>query len=139
VTATVKANAPTGRFDEQIVLKTNDTAAPVLTLTVTGEVQAKLSITNGDQLRFGGVDVNKKADRTITIVADQKFKITTVDGQGDGISVAVPPLQANKVQPVTITFEPTKAGPVKKELIIRTDTGDSVKLTVEGTGKEPAQ
>ena len=38
---------------------------------------------------------------------------------------------------LTVTFAPEKPGPVKKVLTIKTDTGKSVTLTVEGVGKEP--
>ena len=40
LTATLKANAPAGAVDEQIVLKTNDPAAPALSLNVGGTIQA---------------------------------------------------------------------------------------------------
>jgi hypothetical protein len=137
VTATLKATAAAGLLNEQIVLKTNDPVAGALTLNVTGEIQAPLSIAISDQVKFGGVEVGKKLDRNVTVRADKKFKVMKVEGQGDGVSVVVLPLEANKTQVVTVTFAPEKVGPVKKVLTIQTDTGDSVTLTVEGVGKEP--
>ena len=140
VTATLNANAKAGRFDDQIILKTNDPVAPALTLTVTGEIQPPLSIAVSDQLNFRGVEVGKKVELRITVVSSaRKFKVKKVEGAGDGFAAVILPQDANKVQPLTITFEPSKVGPVKKVLTIETDSGESVKLTVEGVGKEPAQ
>ena len=86
------------------------------------------------------MEFGKKKELTITVVSSaRKFKVKKVDGAGDGVSVVILPQDASKVQPLTITFEPTKVGPVKKVLTIETDNGESVKLTVEGIGKEPTQ
>jgi hypothetical protein len=136
VTAKLKDTAPTGALDEQVVLKTNDPAAPALTLTVTGAIQAPLSVFPSDVVRIG-VEVNQKGSRSVTLQADKPFKVTKVDGQGDGVSVTLLPMQAKKAQPLTIDFNTDKVGVVKKVLTVKTDTGESVKLTVEAVAKEP--
>jgi hypothetical protein len=137
VTATLKPDAPAGPIDEQIVLKTNDPAAPALTLTVTGTVQARLSVAPSDLVKFLGVEVNQRSERRVTLQADKPFKIKTVEGQGDGVKVVLQPMLPNKAQVLTIEFAPEKAGVVKKVLTVKTDTGESVRLTVEAVGKEP--
>ncbi len=55
------------------------------------------------------------------------------------MSVFVGPHEANKAQVVVVTVAPTKPGPVKKVLTVKTDTGDAVSLTVEALGLEPPQ
>jgi hypothetical protein len=137
LTATLKANAPAGAVDEQIILKTNDPGAPALSLNVTGTVQAPLSLVPGDLMKMGPVEVGKKLEKNVIVRADKEFKVKSVEGQGDGVSVALLPLPAKKSQVVTVTFMPDKPGPVKKVLTIKTDTGESVALTVEGIGTEP--
>jgi len=138
VTATVKATAPAGPLDEQVVLKTNDPAAPALTLTVTGAVQAPLSVHPSDVVKFErGVEVGQKGSRAVTLQADKPFKVKAVEGQGDGVSVTLLPVQAKKAQPLTIDFSPDKVGVVKKVLTVKTDTGESIRLTVEAVGKDP--
>lgn len=136
VTATVKANAPAGSFDDSIVLKTNDAGAPVLNLSATGLVQAPLRLVR-EVLKMGPVEVGSKVEQVAVIQADKDFKVTAVNGQGDGVTAPVLPLNAKKVQSLTITFAPDKAGPVKKVLTIKTDSGETVSLTVEGVGTEP--
>ena len=138
VTATLKPDAPPGPIDEQVVLKTNDPAAPALTLTVTGTVQARLSVAPGDLVKFPeGVEVNQTAVRRVTLQADKPFKVKTVEGQGDGVAVPLLPMIPQKVQILNVEFTPSKAGAVKKVLTVKTDTGESVRLTVEAFGKDP--
>lgn len=137
VTATLKANAPAGLIDEQITLKTNDKEAGVLYLAVNGTVQAPLSLVPGDLMKIGPVEVGKKLDKSVIVRADKEFKVKSVEGQSDGVSVSLLPVPARTSQVVTVTFAPTKTGPVKKVLTVVTDTGESVKLTVEAIGTEP--
>ena len=137
ITATLKKNAAPGLLDEQIILKTNDPAAPTLSLSATGMVQAPLSLVGGDPMKMGGVEVGKKLERNVIVQSDKPFKLKEVTGQGDGISVTLLKLDAAKKQFVTVTFAPEKVGPVKKVLTIKTDLGESIDLTVEGIGTEP--
>src|SRR5205807_1084475 len=44
IQATVKADAPTGQFKQEVVLKTTDPSTPVLTFNVSGSVQATLTV-----------------------------------------------------------------------------------------------
>jgi len=140
VRAAVKETAPAGRVDDTIVLKTNDPTAPALTLSVTGVVQAPLTVFGPDKdglLRIGKVEIGKTEKRIVTVQADKKIKITKVEGQGDGVTAFVAPVDANKSQSLTISFAPANAGPVKKTLTIKTDTGDSVTMTVDAVGVDP--
>jgi hypothetical protein len=136
---TLKANVPPGPLDGHVELKTNapgrDTA---LNLAVSGFVQSPLSILPSDHVKFNsGVEVNQKDERQITLRAETPFKVKAVEGQGDGVTVPLLPVDALKAQVLTVIFAPAKPGPVKKVLTIKTDTGKSVTLTVEGVGKEP--
>jgi Protein of unknown function (DUF1573) len=142
VTATLKATAPAGAIDEQLVVKTNDPAAPAMTLMVTGEVQAALSLRGLDKdgmIRLGKVEVNKKAEKNIMVLSDKLFKVTKVEGQGDGVTVVILPGNEKKAQVITVTVAPEKVGLIKKVLTVTTDTGDSATMTVEAFGIEPPQ
>jgi hypothetical protein len=137
VTATLKATAPAGAFNEVIALKTNDQNAPVLNLNATGMVQSPLTVTPGDKLKMGAVKVGGPAvPRTLLITSDKNFRVTEVAGQGDGVSVKLIPLPEKKSQSLTVEFAPEMVGLIKKVLTIKTDTGESATVTVEGTGVE---
>jgi hypothetical protein len=139
VTATLKPGAPAGGIDEQIVLKTNDKESPVLMLSVTGTVQAPLTVFGapGNIVKMGFVEVGKKLEKRVIVQADKKFKVIQVSGTGEGFSAQITPSEELTSQPVVVVFSPDKAGPVKKELTVKTSTGESIVLTVEGVGTEP--
>lgn len=138
VTLTLKPDAPAGYLDEHIELKTNEPGGQgVVSLAVRGQVQPALGVVGGDHRKLGGVEVRQKLEHKVMIQADRPFKVTAVDGQGDGITVPILPVPANKTQVITVTFVPEKPGPVKKTLTVKTDMDKSVTLTVEGIGKEP--
>jgi hypothetical protein len=136
---TLKPNVPAGALSEVVELKTNEAGSRgVLSLAVNGFIQAPLSVHPSDQVRFGPVVVGQKGEeRKLQLVSAEPFKIKEVEGQGDYVFATILPVPASKVQVLTITFAPEKAGPVKKVLTVKTDTGKSVKLTVEGTGTDP--
>jgi len=136
---TLKANVPPGPLDGHVELKTNDPGAQAaLNLVVSGSVQSPLSVLPSDRVKFNeGVEVEQKAERQVTIRAEQPFKVQAVEGQGDGVTVPLLPVDASKAQVLTVVFKPAKPGRVVKELTVKTDTGKTVKLTVEGVGKEP--
>ncbi len=135
VTTTLKATAPAGAFNEVIALKTNDRNSPVLNLNVTGTVQSPLTVTPGDKLKMGAVKVGGPAvPRTLLVTSDKDFRVTEVAGQGDGVTVKLVPLPKQKSQSLTVEFAPEVTGLIKKVLTIKTDTGESVTVTVEGTG-----
>lgn len=139
VTLTLKPGVPAGNLDEHIELKTNEPGAQaVLNLAVSGHVQASLSIVGSDQVKFTqGVEVGQKQVHNVMVQAEKPFKVTAVDGQGDGVTVTLLPEPAKKAHVLAVTFAPERPGPVKKVLTVKTDTGKSVQLTVEGIGKEP--
>jgi hypothetical protein len=142
VTASLKATAPPGLVEETIVLKTNDPSTAAVTVRVTGSVQAPLGLRGTDKdglLRFGKVEVDKKAERRITVESIKPFKIAKIDGEGDGVSVFAAQGPELKIQVVIVSVQPKKPGNLTKELKIHTSTGESVPLTVEALGIEPQQ
>jgi hypothetical protein len=142
VKATLKEGAPVGKINDQIVLKTNDPAAPALMVTVTGEVQAALSLVGGDgggdSVRLGAVELGKKIEKKLIVRNDKPFKIAAISGQGDGVTVMLLPIPAAKSHVVTVQFQPEKIGAVKKTLVIKTDAGETIELRVEAAGIAPA-
>jgi hypothetical protein len=137
VTLTLKANAPAGRLDEHVELKTNEPGSQaLLSLAVQGQVLPALGVVGGEHRKLNGVVAGQKFDHRVTIQADKPFKVTGVDGQGDGVTVPILPVEAAKVQVITVSLLVEKPGPVKKTLTVKTDTGKSVTLTVEGVAKD---
>lgn len=134
VTAVTREDMPAGPYEDQIVLKTNDPAAPALTVNVMGTVQSALSIFPNEPLKLGKVEIGSKMEKNVIVRAEKPFKIVMVEGQGDGVTVSLLPVAAQKTMPVTVVFTPEKAGAIKKVLTIKTDAGDTVQLNVEALG-----
>lgn len=136
LTATTREDMPAGPFEDQIVLRTNDPAAPALTINISGTVQSALSVFPNEPIRLGKVEIGSRMDKNVIVRADKPFKIISVDGQGDGVSVTLRPLAPQKTMPLTVVFAPEKAGAVKKTLTVKTDLGETVQISVEATGVE---
>jgi hypothetical protein len=134
VIATLREDAPPGPFRHEVYLQTNDPSSPYLPLLVEGIVQAPLEL-KPDKVNFGSVPVGEF--RTLRVVikasASQSFRVVEVLGQDEGLTVDLPQVTA-PVQIVTIKYQPTKAGELKRALKFRTDLeqDSSATVTVEG-------
>lgn len=135
ITVGLKPDAPAGVISEVISLKTNDPAAPVVQINITGVVEAPLALST-DTVRFDSVPVGSEVSQKIVIrAAAGPFRIQPVPDAGDGVTVETFPAAA-PVQIVTVKFHPTKAGPVRRQVQLLTDLngGAATTVTVEAEG-----
>jgi hypothetical protein len=139
LTVSLKPDANSGILQEQIVLKTNDPSAPAVAIPVNGVVQAPLSIVQGNQVRFDPVPVGQETTRNIMVRGNKPFKITKIDGEGDGLTAKVVLPVAQPIHVVTITFKPSQTGELKRNLVIHTDQKEVTTFTVEATAEAPAK
>ena len=135
LTATLKPDAAAGALQDQIVLRTNDQTAPLLTVPVSGMVQAPLAVVQGLDVRLDPVPVGQETARNIMIRAVKPFRIVKVEGEGDGVTASYQRSITSPVQVVTITFKPTQPGELKRKLTIHTDQKDMTTVTVEGSAE----
>ncbi len=131
LTVTLKPDAATGRFKQELTLKTNDPANPTLTVPVLGEIQGLLTVAPGS-LQMADMKANEKQVRRAIVRGSRPFCIVGVDGLGDGLTADIPD-QTAATHILTVTFQPTQAGPLRKTLTIRTDMDkEAVTVTVDG-------
>ena len=136
VDVSLKPTVAPGPFAEQITLRTNDPANPLVQISVSGTVVAPLELAP-NKVVLGSVPVGKSATQRVLIRAAKPFRVLGVDGAGDGLTVELPAAAAAlPVQVVTVKFEPTKPGAVARQLQIRTDLdgGAAAILPVEAEG-----
>jgi len=132
VSVALKPDAPSGPLVDQIILQTNDPASPLVTVQIGGMIQAPLavspSIVKFDSVKLGNV----LTQRVIVRGSGNPFRILKVEGDGDGITVELPP-KANPVQIVNIRFQPNAVGNVARRLVFFTDlnNGSSTTVTVD--------
>ena len=134
VSFTLKPDAKPGAISEQVSIKTNDPAQPLVQIAVTGAVAAPVELAP-NKVRFDAVAVGQSATQRVLLRATKPFKILGVEGAGAGITAEPPAGGALPVQFVTVKFDPKAAGAVSRTLRIRTDLDGAVAtLPVEAEG-----
>jgi len=134
IKATLKSDAPSGTIRQPIVLKTNDPTTPTLAVLVEANIQAALSVSPG-MLRLGGVKPNQEVVKKIVMQGKSPFKITNVEGLGDGIELVGPiPDKAASVHTLSFRILQSKEGDFRKQINIKTDLQEApVTLPIEAT------
>jgi hypothetical protein len=135
IRVTLKPDVPPGAHKWELLLKTNDLASPHVPVLVEATVQASLSVNPG-AVNLGNPKVGELVTRRVVVSGSKPFKITEVEGAGDGIQAELPATAAAR-QFLTIKCQPAQAGAFKKMLRIKTDLGNEapVTVTVEGTAE----
>ena len=132
ISATIKADAPTGSFKQEVMLKTNDASAPVLAFNIVGNVQAGLAVSPG-AIVVKDLKVGESQTKKVFVRASRPFRVVAVDGQGEGVTVEIPNRQDTTLV-LTVNVAPTKAGDIRRQLLIRTDLDDeTTPLMIEAT------
>jgi hypothetical protein len=127
---TLKPGAASGPFRQEIPLKTNDPQSPVLTVEVSGNVQASLAVLPSS-VNFGALKLGQSESRKVIVRGSRAFRIASVEGAGGGVTTDLPQsVSASHV--IEVRCQPTKAGRFERQLRIRTDQGETVTLTVQG-------
>ncbi|MBM3982022.1 MAG: DUF1573 domain-containing protein [Planctomycetes bacterium] len=136
IDVTLHAGVAPGAISEQITLKTNDSANPLIQIGVTGTVAAPLELSPG-KVRLEA-KLGESATQRVLVRAAKPFKVVGVDGAEGEVTAELPANGAAlPLQVVTIKFNPKQAGTVAKQLRIRTDLPGDVSavlpVEVEGT------
>jgi hypothetical protein len=134
VRVTLKPDAPVGPLKEDIFLKTNDPASPLVPMLVEATVQPAVTVAP-PVLALGTVEAGKPLTRRVVVRGSRPFRVLGVDGTGAGITLEGSPAgTAAPVQIVTFKCQFDQPGDFKRELKIKTDLQDvPVSVTIEGT------
>ncbi len=131
ILAMMRPDAPAGAFKQEVVLKTNDPGSPILTFPIVGNVQAGLAV-SPSPINVSGMKLGEAQTKKVFVRSARPFRITAVDGQGDGIAVDIPNRQDTTLV-LTVTIQASKAGDLRRQLSIRTDLdGEPTPLLIEG-------
>ena len=137
VDVTLHATALPGAISEQITLKTNDSAHPLIHIGVTGTIVAPLEL-SPNKVRLEAKVGGEPATQRVLVRAAKPFKVLSVEGAEGDVSVELPATAAPlPLQVITVKFAPKQAGSATQNLRIRTDLAGDVTATlpvdVEGT------
>jgi hypothetical protein len=128
VTVALKPDVPAGALKQELFLKTNDPASPLVPILVEATVRASLSVAP-DVLNLGTLKLGESLTKLVLVQGPKPFKIVAVEGQGDGVTVDLPNLAKN-VQVVKVKCQPTTPGPIRKQLKIKTDLDQEAPVLV---------
>jgi hypothetical protein len=136
LTVTLKSDAPAGVLKHTLYLKTNDQASPTVPVLVEATVQSSLTAAPSP-MNLGTVKVGETYKRLVVVRGGKIFRVTGVDGLGEGIDLASAPAGTeSEVQYVNFKCTFDKPGPFRRELKIKTNAQDApVTVVIEGTAK----
>ena len=100
-TASASPSSPTcrpARIKWELLLKTNDLTSPHVPVLVEATVQASLSVNPG-AVNLGNPKVGELITRRIVVSGSKPFKITEIEGAGDGIQAELPATSASPAIP----------------------------------------
>ncbi len=125
---TLKDDAPGGVFKQELLLRTNDPASPLVPVLVEATIQRPLTVSPG-AISLGTVKAGDSLTRKVIVRGSRPFRVTAVEGLGDGIAADLPGSAANS-HVLVLTIDPKQAGTLRREIRIKTDVGPNTPLTV---------
>jgi hypothetical protein len=137
ISVKVKPGAPPGSFRWELLAQTNDKDSPNVPILVEATVQAALTANPG-AVKFPIVKVGQEASFNVALTGRKPFKVTGVEGAGDGLTVDYKPDTAT-TRVLTLRWKPEKGGEFQREVQIKTDLedGGAVTINVKGTAEGP--
>lgn len=131
LTLSPKPDAAAGSYKQELILVTNDAAGGTVPVPFDLTIQDPLTVFP-NPVNFRTVKAGSQGTVNISVRGSGKpFKITGIDGLGDGLSVAETlPTDAKEVHILTVKCAVAQPGPVQKKLQIKTDLGLGATATV---------
>ena len=130
--ATLKADAASGSFKQEILLKTNDPQAPVISFFIVGNVRAALNVAPANPIQLSGLKVGETRSTKIVVSGNRAFRIIGIDGLEDGLTIPLPDRSTN-THILDLRVQPRTAGDLRKQITLRTDLdNEAATITVEG-------
>jgi hypothetical protein len=131
---TLQAKAPAGSLKHEVFLQTDDPASKLVPVLVEATVQAPLTVSPAN-LRLADLPVGQEFTQKVMVRGSKPFRIVSVEGTGNGITVAgaLPTPQPQVQHTLMFKCQPTKPGDFQQQLQIKTDLQDApVTVTIEG-------
>jgi len=136
LTVALRPDAPAGVIRDEIRLMTNNSETASIPLLINGQVRGNLSA-SPSLVTIGSLAASSPALQGKVIVrASKPFKVTRIDGQGDGFTLAAADATAKPLHVVTLTYNPkvgTSRGDLHKTFRIVTDLAGEPPLDVAAT------
>jgi hypothetical protein len=120
LTATMRADAPAGKWFTDVWLQTNNPASPRIRVPLTVEIEAPLTVTPMT-VGLGEVKAGKLAERKVIVRGVRPFRILGVQGTDNELSVHDSTNESKTVHVLTVTLQPQRPGELQRTLRVMTD------------------
>ena len=127
LTATLRADAPVGKWYTDVWLKTSNPAVPRVRVPLTVEIESALSI-SPPVATFGPVKAGAEAERKVIIRGVKPFKITGVRGTDANLMVRDSTTDSKPVHVLTITLKGGQPGDLDRPLRVITDLKEEAEI-----------
>jgi hypothetical protein len=132
ISATIRPDAPAGRWYSDVWVKTNNPAMPRLRVPLAIEIESPLSI-SPTTVVLGQVKAGTESDRKVILRGVKPFRIMSVAGTDDQLRVRETNAEAKMVHVLTVTLHPNVPGQLNRILRVRTDlqAGGEIEFTAQ--------
>jgi hypothetical protein len=120
ITASIRADAPVGKWYSDLWLKTNNPALSRVRVPLTVEIEPPLSV-SPSAVDLGQVKPGAEVQRKLILRGDKPFRVTKVEGTDDQVQVLDSSPESKPVHVLTITLKPASAGDFNRTLKVITD------------------
>jgi len=126
VTVTLSSDAPTGFFQNELVVLTNDSEMPRVPLRVSGEVATPLKVSPA-AIALGRLKPGESTEKKLIVIGQTPFLIQSLKADGWKVDIALgtEPKKTHILMP-TFTPEGDATGTRKSTLVIRTSGDQSL-------------
>jgi hypothetical protein len=120
ITAKIRPDAPAGKWYSDVWLKTSNPALSRLRIPLTVEIESALKV-SPQTVALGQLKAGALSERKVILRGAQPFRILSVDGGDNQVSVADPSDEAKTVHVLTVTLNPASPGQLSRTLRVHTD------------------
>jgi len=129
VSVTLAADAPSGFFQNELVVLTNDSEMPRVPLFVSGEVTTLLKVSPG-AIALGSLKPGESSAKKLIVIGQTPFVIESITAEGWKVDVSLS-VEAKKTHILVPNFTPLgdATGTRKSKVVIRTAGDQSLTAT----------
>ena len=129
VTVAIGDDAPTGFFQDELIVHTNDSEMPRVPLRVSGEISAPLNISPG-VIALGSLRLGQSISKKLVVLGQSPFVIESISADGWKVdaSLGTAAKKTHILQP-TFTATGEVTGPRKNDLLIKASGENSISAT----------
>jgi hypothetical protein len=138
VTASIRGDAPVGKWYTNVWLKTNNPSMPKVRVPLTVEIESALSV-SPTTVNLGQVRPGAEQERKVIVHGITPFRISKIEGTDDQLTVHDSTTESKSVHVLTITLKPKRTGGLDRKLKIVTDLKEEGEVELQAKAQVIAE